>query len=173
MNRRTPAPDTPTPTVARPHRRRAVLASGLALALALSGALFAVAAGDANDDATHDGDVAAVPFTTEQVESGQAAYQQHCAACHAAEMEGMAHFPQLAGPRFRERWSDDTLGDLFVYTRDEMPLGQGGSLPEETYAEIIVAVLAANDVPAGEVAFDPADEDQLALALGPAFGSEE
>ena len=161
MNRRTRTPDAPaSPAV----RRRAVLAGGVALALAFGGVLYASA-----DEAA----APAVPFTTEQVEAGQAAYQQHCAACHGAEMEGMAHFPQLAGPTFRDRWSDDALGDLYVYTRDQMPLGQGGSLPTETYAEITVAMLAANDLAPGETAFDPEDEDQLALPLGPAFGAEE
>jgi len=106
-----------------------------------------------------------LPIEAEQIAVGASAYAASCAACHGAELEGMAHFPELRGAVFRARWSDNTLGELYTYVHDQMPLGAGGSLSDEAYAAIVAFMLARNGVEAGDIAFDPADEEALALPL--------
>lgn len=142
----------------RHHRRPAVLATALAAALAASLLLAPTAAGDA----------ATLPITEEQVELGAAEYAQHCAACHGARLEGMEHFPPIAGTIFQRRWSERTLGELYTYVHDTMPLGAGGSLSDDAYAAIVAFMLERNDIEVGDVAFDPEDEAQAELPL--AFG---
>ena len=109
--------------------------------------------------------VPGAPVSEEQVERGRSVYAQACAVCHGANLEGMAHFPALDDARFRDRWSERTLGELYVYVHDEMPLGAGGSLTDEEYVDVTVYMLERNGVEPGDTAFDPDDEDQAALPL--------
>lgn len=111
------------------------------------------------------GDAATLPFTEAQAELGATEYAQHCAACHGARLEGMDHFPPIAGATFQHRWSERTLGELYTYVHDLMPLGLGASLSDEEYTSIVVYMLLRNGFEPGEVAFDPADEEQAALPL--------
>jgi mono/diheme cytochrome c family protein len=111
------------------------------------------------------GDAVSLPLTDAQVELGAAEYARHCALCHGRRLEGMEHFPPVAGTIFQRRWTDRTLGELYAYVHDGMPLGAGGSLEDEVYAAIVAFILERNGVEAGEFAFDPDDEAQAALPL--------
>lgn len=106
-----------------------------------------------------------IPVGEEQVVRGASAYAQHCASCHGQEMEGFGPFPELAGSTFRGRWADRPLSELYTYVRDLMPLGMGGSLSDDVYADIVASLLRRNGVVAGEVEFSPEDEDVLALPI--------
>ena len=137
------------------------------LALAISLAL-AASPGDAADATP----LESLPVEEAQVELGAEGYAQHCALCHGARLEGMDHFPPLARTVFQRRWTERTLGELYTYVHDTMPLGAGGSLEDATYAAIVAYLLARNGVEAGETPFDPADEEQLALPLALAGWAE-
>lgn len=139
-----------------PARRRAgALTATLGTCLALTLLIAPNAASDA----------VPLPITEAQVELGASEYAQHCAACHGTRLEGMEHFPPIAGTIFQRRWSDRTLGELYTYVHDLMPLGVGGSLSTESYAAIVAYMLYRNATDPGEAAFDPEDEDQAALPL--------
>jgi len=111
------------------------------------------------------GDAASLPITEAQVELGAAEYARSCAACHGRRLEGMEHFPPIAGNLFQRRWADRTLGELYTYVHDVMPLGAGGSLDDEAYIAIVAFILHRNGVEAGTTPFDPEDEAQAALPL--------
>jgi S-disulfanyl-L-cysteine oxidoreductase SoxD len=113
-------------------------------------------------------DAASLPITEAQVELGAEAYAQTCAACHGRRLEGMDHFPPIAGPVFQRRWAERTLGELYTYVHDTMPLGVGGSLDDAVYVTIVAYLLERNGVEPGTSEFDPDDEAQAALPL--AFG---
>jgi S-disulfanyl-L-cysteine oxidoreductase SoxD len=130
------------------------------LALAISLAL-AASPGDATDAAPP----GSLPVEEAQVELGAEGYAQHCALCHGARLEGMDHFPPLRGAAFQRRWAERTLGQLYTYVHDLMPLGAGGTLSDEAYAAIVAYMLERNGVEAGETPFDPEDEEQLELPL--------
>jgi alcohol dehydrogenase (cytochrome c) len=83
------------------------------------------------------------PYTGEQASAGRAAYQTSCAACHAPDLSGREG-PQLAGPNFMRQWGDKTAGELINFMRLTMPPGAGGSLPDETYADVAAFILDAN-----------------------------
>lgn len=104
-------------------------------------------------------------FGEEQVERGRVAYRRHCASCHGADMEGEAHFPPLAGEQFQDRWEGRTVWDLYHYTSTTMPLGAGGTLAEETYADIVARILERNTYEAGEDALLEPEQDLLDLVV--------
>ncbi len=106
-------------------------------------------------------------YTAEQAERGQEAYEQHCSSCHGAELEGSGPFPPLTGDRFWRRWEGRTAWELYEFTHDNMPLGQGGSLPEESYADILAFQLAHYGYPEGEAALVPDEEGLAEIILEP------
>lgn len=112
-------------------------------------------------------------YTVEQAERGQEAYEQHCAQCHGAELEGGGHFPPLSGDRFWSRWQARTAWELYDYTYHNMPLGQGGSLEEETYADILAFQLAFYGYPKGNEDLLPEEEVLAEIVLEPQEQDED
>jgi len=55
----------------------------------------------------------------------------------------------LTGPAFRAKWSGKTLGERLETIRDTMPLGNGNSLGDKTYMDILAFILQFNEFPAG------------------------
>ena len=88
-------------------------------------------------------------FTAEQAMRGEAAYEQECATCHLADLLGDGIAPALAGAAFDFRWSDLSVGDMFVAIRATMPQGAPASLSPQAYVDIVSYMLQKNDFPAG------------------------
>jgi alcohol dehydrogenase (cytochrome c) len=86
------------------------------------------------------------PFTAAQAASGRTAYETNCAACHGADLRGV---PPLAGDAFIGPWSKRTTLDLFTTIRNTMPSDRPGSLPDQTYLDIVAFILESNGVAAG------------------------
>ena len=99
-------------------------------------------------------------FTKEQATRGEIAYEQECATCHLADLLGDGIAPALTGAAFDFRWSDLSVGDMFVALRATMPQGAPASLSPQGYADIVSYILFKNDLPAGETEL-PTDEAQL------------
>lgn len=140
----------------------------VALALSLVTLAISLALAGSPGDETGATPADALPVEESQVGAGRDGYAQHCAVCHGAQLEGMAHFPALRGAPFQRRWADRTLGDLYTYVHDLMPLGSGGSLDADSYAAIVAYLLTRNGVEAGQTPFDPENAQQHALPLAPA-----
>jgi mono/diheme cytochrome c family protein len=88
-------------------------------------------------------------YTAAQAERGRAAYASRCSSCHAEDLRGNSNAPSLVGSSFLFLWEDRTLEELYVTIRTEMPTNAPGSLPAETYLDVLTYVLEANDFPAG------------------------
>ncbi len=88
-------------------------------------------------------------YTSDQAAAGQAAYEQHCAACHESSMGGAGPFPPITGNTFFSRWEGQSGLDLYRYVHATMPLGEGGSLSEDTYLDIMAHWLRFHAYPAG------------------------
>ena len=85
-------------------------------------------------------------FTQTQASAGSAAYRQHCASCHGAQLEGQHLAPSLAGERFDRTWRGKTVDALMFHVR-RMPPKPGatsGGLDDDTYANILAHLLQAN-----------------------------
>jgi quinoprotein glucose dehydrogenase len=93
--------------------------------------------------------LAAGVYTAEQAGRGRAAYQQHCAECHMADLAGHEYAGALAGYGFQLKWQDASVAELLGRVRS-MPLGRPGSLTPQEYVDIVAYVLQRNTYPAGE-----------------------
>jgi alcohol dehydrogenase (cytochrome c) len=87
-------------------------------------------------------------FSQEQISQGRWEYGQKCAVCHGAQLQG-GGAPGLKGQAFVQLWNGKTLKNLYDYVHDQMPLGQGGSLDPQEYADIVAYMLAQSGLPAG------------------------
>ena len=101
-----------------------------------------------------------VTFTANQVESGRAAYNTNCVSCHGQNLINATYGTPLAGPYFDDKWRGQTVGDFYAYSHDRMPPSRPGTLPDETYADIVAYVLSVNDFAAGQT---PLPTDQATL----------
>ena len=57
--------------------------------------------------------------------------------------------PPLAGSDFLDKWSGQTMGDLFQRIRTTMPVGRAGRLSPDAYSDITAYILSANSFPPG------------------------
>lgn len=108
------------------------------------------------------------PYTDAQAARGGELYQEHCSACHGAQLQGIPAAP-LTGATFRERWEDGkhTLDDLYYIIRSLMPNTAPGSLSRAQYADIVAYILKVNRYPAGESELVPKAADMKGIILQP------
>jgi quinoprotein glucose dehydrogenase len=88
-------------------------------------------------------------YTDAQAERGGAAYQQGCVGCHREDLRGDNTAPSLVGESFTFLWGDMEVGELSARIQKLMPPERPGSLPAQTYADIIAFILQKNAFPAG------------------------
>ena len=107
-------------------------------------------------------------YSEAQAGRGEALYQQYCAVCHGARLQGNPAAP-LTGGAFRGRWEDGkhTLDDLYYIVRNLMPNNAPGSLSKAEYADVVAYILKINNYPAGEAELIPKAAAMKALILQP------
>jgi len=95
-------------------------------------------------------------YTADQATAGAAAYAQSCAACHGAQMEGVAA-PALKGSAFGEMATAQSLtaSALLDVVTNTMPQSDPGSLKPEEYNAVTAYILQQNGYPAGTAALAP------------------
>ncbi len=103
-------------------------------------------------------------FTEAQAQRGQSLYAAKCASCHGSALEGNSA-SALSGSKFASKWSGKSVDDLYFITRTQMPYGAGGSLTNQQYLDIVVALLKGNGYAAGarELTMDAATLKQLKI----------
>jgi mono/diheme cytochrome c family protein len=92
-------------------------------------------------------------YTAEQATAGAAVYTQSCAACHGAQMEGVAA-PALKGSAFGEMATAQGLTGqaLLDVISNTMPQSDPGSLKPEEFNAVTAYILQQNGYPAGTAA---------------------
>jgi mono/diheme cytochrome c family protein len=99
-------------------------------------------------------------YTDAQASRGQDVYEQECAQCHLVDLMGDGIAPALIGSSFFFRWSDLSIGDMYIAIRSTMPQGAPASLSPAGYADIAAYMLQMNKVPGGDTEL-PTDTDAL------------
>jgi mono/diheme cytochrome c family protein len=145
------------------HVGQGVEESGMSVAVRSVFGIFALAAGGLWTAAAQAEEGV---YTVEQSTRGEALYQQYCAACHGARLQGNPAAP-LTGQAFSGRWEDGkhTLDDLYYIVRSLMPNNAPGSLSRAEYADIIAFVLRINNYPAGARELEPKAAAMKAVTL--------
>jgi len=104
----------------------------------------------ANDHALQGRTVWDGVYTDAQAERGRASYQQACVACHRDDLRGDNTAPSLVGESFMFLWGDMEVGELSARIQKVMPPERPGSLPAQTYIDIVTFILQKNGFPAGD-----------------------
>jgi cytochrome c553 len=89
-------------------------------------------------------------YSAPQAERGRTGYMQSCAACHAQDLRGQGTAPSLVEESFAFLYNDISVGELLDKIQKVMPSDRPGSLPAETYRDIVAFLLQSNKFPAGE-----------------------
>jgi mono/diheme cytochrome c family protein len=107
-------------------------------------------------------------FTAAQAKRGEDAYQASCSGCHGSDLHATdAEAPDLTGPAFQAKWTDKTLGERFERIRDTMPLGNGNSLGDRNYIDIVAFILQFNQFPSGPKELEPEAAKAIVLSQKP------
>ena len=91
--------------------------------------------------------------------------------CHGVQLQG-GGAPALRGRVFRDQWNGKTLKDFYEYVHQNMPLGQGGELNSQEYADIVSYILAQNGLPSGNEKLTPMSPMDRVLDLSAATTAE-
>jgi len=100
-------------------------------------------------------------FTAEQAAQGKVLFNNKCAICHGAEMNGAEMAPPLAGGAFLANWSNVPVSEFFTRIHTTMPANDPGSMPGQDVSLVIAYILSFNQYPAGTATL-PSDEAALA-----------
>ena len=105
-------------------------------------------------------------YTKAQAERGRVLYAA-CADCHGAKLEGGTSSP-LTGPEFIASWGKPTLtlDDFYYIVRKTMPKDLPGSLPRESYTDIVAFILQQNGLPDGDKELTPDPVVMKAVRFG-------
>jgi len=103
-------------------------------------------------------------FSSTQIGQGRYEFAQKCSVCHGTQLQG-GGAPALKGSAFIAQWNGKSLKEFYGYIHDSMPLGQGGALDGQVYADIVAYILAQSGVPAGNEKFTPTSPMERVLEL--------
>lgn len=82
----------------------------------------------------------------------------HCAECHMPNLSG-GEGPALVGSRFWTTWQEATVRAMFDRISKNMPFDDdgklAGTLPRQTYIDVVAHILNSNGFPAGSAELTP------------------
>lgn len=104
-------------------------------------------------------------YSQAQAERGKAVYDEKCAVCHGVGLEGADSAPPLAGGRFLQNWTGQSVGQLVTRTRTTMPLTEPGSMGVSETTDIIAYILKSNQFSPGDADLPKDAQGQQAIAI--------
>ena len=107
------------------------------------------------DSSTRDG-----VYTVEQAKQGKVLYDNQCANCHGPVLLGSGKNAPLVGDAFLDKWTDQTMADLFMKTNSTMPASDPGTMSPDETAQVLAYILSVNKFQPGQKPL-PTDPDGL------------
>lgn len=111
-------------------------------------------------------------FTQSQADTGQQVYNDECALCHLANLQGSFEAIALNDTNFRNRWANRGVDELLDLLQRTMPPQAPGSLDESEYLDVIAYLLSANDIPLGSPLIENSNAVVFLDEAGAAAGNE-
>jgi mono/diheme cytochrome c family protein len=99
-------------------------------------------------------------YTADQAAQGKALYNDKCASCHGADLNGAEMAPPLVGASFLGDWVGGSADELFTRIHTTMPANDPGSLSNTQAAQALAYILSVNQFPPGSAAL-PSDDAGL------------
>ena len=105
-------------------------------------------------------------YTAAQAVAGAALFARQCAACHGAQLEGVAG-PALKGPVFHQMAAAQNLNaqSLLTVVSQSMPQDNPGTLSPAQYSALVAFILRENGYPAGSAELSATTPNLKALSL--------
>ena len=91
-------------------------------------------------------------YSVAQADRGEQRFKVSCSSCHTPG--------DFAGGALADRWSGQTMGDVFDFVSNTMPENDPGGLKPEEYASVLAYILRINGYPVGAEDM-PASKDAL------------
>jgi mono/diheme cytochrome c family protein len=91
-------------------------------------------------------------YSVVQAERGEQRFKASCSSCHTPSSFG--------GGSFAERWSGQTMAEVFDFVSNAMPENDPGGLKQEQYVDVLAYILSVNGYPVGNDEL-PADRVEL------------
>jgi mono/diheme cytochrome c family protein len=116
----------------------------------------------------HAADKQPVLYSAAQAKAGDGVYQQACAGCHGATLDGGGG-PALHGKDFMTlaKSQDMTAASLLDVVAATMPQSDPGSLKGEDYEAVVAYLLQQNGFPAGQTALATGAASLKAAKIAP------
>jgi mono/diheme cytochrome c family protein len=92
-------------------------------------------------------------YTEAQATRATGVFGATCAGCHTLTADGNR---PLSGESFWQSNTQKSVAELLGYVSKNMPNGNGGSLAQETYNDLVALILKSNGFPAGKTELTPA-----------------
>ena len=99
-------------------------------------------------------------YTEAQATRAAGVFGASCAGCHALAPEGNR---PLSGEEFWQSHTQKSVTELLAYISKNMPNGNGGSLSQESYNDIVALILKSNGFPAGTTELTAASVDGVMI----------
>ena len=100
-------------------------------------------------------------FTAAQAARGQKIYATNCAECHGNSLDDGEFAVPLKGPVFAQHWSQAALDGPYTIMTTQMPPTNPGSLPAQSYVDVLAFILSQNGAVASGDQELPADMAKL------------
>jgi mono/diheme cytochrome c family protein len=136
--------------------------------LAGSAALFALTVAVAARSPAAEAASPAPTYTAAQAVRGQAIYTANCAECHGKNLDDGEFAAALKGPQFAQHFGGHGLDMPYTIMTTQMPPTNPGSLPQQSYADVLAYLLSQNGVAANADKELPADAAALKAMTLPA-----
>jgi len=91
-------------------------------------------------------------YTEAQATRATGVFGATCAGCHTLTSDGNR---PLSGESFWQSNTQKSVAELLGYVSKNMPNGNGGSLAQETYNDLVALILKSNGFPAGTTELTP------------------
>jgi mono/diheme cytochrome c family protein len=107
-------------------------------------------------------------YQAAQAAAGSKLFDSNCAACHGDHLEGGAG-PALSGATLGTLAKNTklTIGDMFTFLSQQMPLDNPASLKHDQYVAIMAYILKFNGYPAGSKALTYSGATNSAVRITP------
>ena len=92
-------------------------------------------------------------YTDAQATRATGVFGASCAGCHTLTPDGSR---PLSGEMFWQSNTQKSVAELLGYVSKNMPNGNGGSLAQESYNDLVALILKSNGFPAGTTELTPA-----------------